>query len=226
MQDNDVVVNEMQSEVVADAPKAYTQTQINDMIKHAKAVSAERTRKELSEQHEAQLAQMQRYQAPQGNTGTDAETVAQMVLERLKEEQQRMYANQVSQQFGAKLAAGKTIADDFDEVLSELDLSKHADVILMANELDNSAEIMYELSKNKGRLNTVEGMLDRGDRKAALAEVRKLSKSIKDENTAKETAKHTQTNEPLSRQKPSAITSLDNGKLTYDDLRNADWLRA
>lgn len=121
-----------------------------------------------------------------------------------------------------KLNAAKDKYSDFDEKVGPLFSEHLGDIWVLANGVENTADVMYHLSENVEKISLIDGLIRR-DPTGALARrsLAKMAESIK----LNEQAAHVKTpNAPLSQIKPSPV-GTDNGSTTINDLRRQPWLR-
>ncbi len=216
--------------------KTLTQSQVNDIVKREKAMAADRARKEYEALQMQQNSQpMAMGGMPQENMGDIENKVFNRILEHAKkleeDEQKRALDEQRAQQQAAlesdakrylvKVATGKDKFSDFDEVMKDFDAGAFPQLALLAGELDNTADIMYELSKNPDKIARLDYLANRSPA-LARKELDKLANSITQNEQALED--NVTTNAPLSRLKSSTV-GADNGKMGLKDYKNADWLR-
>lgn len=216
-------------------------SRVNELIKKAKYDGEKKMQQQLEEM-KAQLEQAQAPQDPQPNaqppTGGQMGGMQQMsqadieaaIEKRLQaqEEQRRQQqlqqeVNQVAEQFYNKMAQGADLYDDFEEVTSGFDSSAFPSIVYLANMMDNTPAIIYELQKNPSKLTHLSILVEKSPQ-MAQKEISRLSQSIKANQEALQQNQETQ--EPLGRMKPSKV-GADNGKFTsVRDYKNASWLKA
>jgi hypothetical protein len=215
--------------------KTLTQSQVNDIVKREKAMATDRARKEYEALQAQQSQPMSMGGMPQGNMGDIEDKVFNRILEHAKkleeDEQRKAFEDQRAQQQAAlesdakrylvKVANGKDKFSDFDEVMKDFDAGAFPQLALLAGELDNTADIMYELSKNPDKIARLDYLANRSPA-LARKELGKLANSITQNDQALED--NVTTNAPLSRLKSSTV-GADNGKMGLKDYKNADWLR-
>lgn len=169
-------------------------------------------------------------QPPQQQTsnGVDPDTARKIAEETFAKQQQELQqkmiaaqqthqAEQTLQQLGAKVNEAKTRLPDFDQVVDFKQFIPAPEVLHYANGVDNSADVIYDLAKNPGKLAQIVALHRTGMRDMANMAVRQLSDSIKQNQNA---AQQVKTPEPLNQMKPSNI-GLGNGsgKESVSDLR-------
>lgn len=130
-------------------------------------------------------------------------------------------AQQIAQQFLSKLMAAKDKYPDFEETLASLEVHKFPEVVQLANNFDNTADIMYELAKNPSKAVILKQCAQLNPNLATI-ELQCLSDSIKQNQTAKQGSI---AQPPLS-QLTRSVTKTDNGLNNVGDYRKQSWLRA
>jgi hypothetical protein len=207
--------------------RTFKQSEVNDLIGRAKSEALERYKRESSiASHQPQ--QQQHYQ-PQHRSDEDIRRLAAEETQRLRDEwsqeSQRnaevQSAQRMAQEFFTKLEAGKSNLQDFDKVMGEVDLQSIPYHVQLANMVDNTAEVMYELASNPSKIGALQNLIDidlRAGRqpRLALQEMKRLSESIK---TNQKASKYHSPNEPLSQMKPSSAGTGNMGVRTASDYR-------
>ena len=167
----DLVVEQADSVESPEPPpeKMLTASQVNELVKRAKRKGEQKMQEQLEatraelEQLKAQQGQQQEAQQPQMPQGIDPAALQQLVAEQIAQqaaEAQRKQAeaqlheevNQVAQQYHGKMAQGKTLYDDFEAVTADFNAAEFPQLVYLANELDNTAAVIYALRKNPGKL--------------------------------------------------------------------------
>lgn len=250
LQDTDVGADEAQAEPTP-PEKMLPASQVNELIKKAKRKGEQKMQEQLDaakqqiEQLQAQQAQQQvqnvaqtgqqqppQQQQGQQQQGVDTQQVMQQVMQQLaqrqEEEQRKRHeeqiaeeVNQVAQQYFGKMAQGKEMYEDFEAMTADFNPAEFPQLVFLANQMDNTPAIIYELRKNPGKLADLAVLVEKSPT-MARSEIAKLSESIKRNDEAKRTLQEPQ--DPLNRLKPSPV-GTDNGKRTIRDYKNASFLR-
>lgn len=205
--------------------KVLTQSEVNDLIGRKKAEAYEQGKREALAQLQAQS---QPVQAPVSSMGGMQQYSPDHIRNMVAEEAQRQLqyqaqmaeGNRIANEFTQKMVAAKDKYPDFEQTVSSLDFTKIPHIVRLANQADNTADIMYDLANNPHKIANLLTLANTDDRLAQQG-IAKLSQSIK-QNQAVENQKSSR--EPLSQMKPS-ITGTDNGSMTVSDLRKQPWLR-
>ena len=94
-------------------------------------------------------------------------------------------------------------------------------IVYLVADKENTADIMYELAKNPQKLAVV-NMWAEKDPERAAAELDKLSESISQNESAAQ--EYQPTNPPISQIKQSNV-GMNNGKMSLEDFKKAEWNR-
>lgn len=183
-------------------------------------------------QNTAQTGSPQQPQQEQGpQQGMDPQQIMQQVMQQLQQKQQEdeqkrhqdqieHEVNQVAQQYFGKMAQGKDMFEDFDAMTADFNPAEFPQLVFLANQMDNTPAIIYELSKNPGKLADLSVLVDKSPTRAR-SEMAKLSESIKRNDEAKRNLQEPQ--DPLNRLKPSPV-GTDNGTKNVRDFKGASYL--
>lgn len=249
LQETDVGASEAEQAEPTPPEKMLPASQVNELVKRAKRKGEQKMQEQLDaakqqiEQLQAQQAEQQvqnvaqsgQQQPPQQQgqqQGVDTQQVMQQVMQQLQqkqeEEQRKRHeeqiaeeVNQVAQQYFGKMAQGKDMYEDFEAMTADFNPSEFPQLVFLANQMDNTPAIIYELRKNPGKLADLSVLVEKSP-SMARSEIAKLSESIKRNDEAKRTLQEPQ--DPLSRLKPSPV-GTDSGKQTLRDYKNASYLR-
>ncbi len=230
--------------------KMLPASQVNELIKKAKRKGEQKMQEQLDAARQ-QIEQLQTQQAQQGlqNTaqtgspqppqqqqgqpqGIDQQQVMQQVMQQLEQKQQEDQAkrhqeqieqevNQVAQQYFGKMAQGKDMFEDFEAITADFNPAEFPQLVFLANQMDNTPAIIYELRKNPGKLADLAVLVEKSP-SMARNELSKLSESIKRNDEAKRNLQEPQ--DPLNRLKPSPV-GTDNGTKNVRDFKGASYLR-
>jgi hypothetical protein len=240
LQDLVVEQDEPQGSTESPPEKMLTASQVNELVKRAKRKGEQKmqeqldaTRQELeqlkAQQGQPQEAPQQQQQAPQGvDPQALQQLVAQQIAEQQAETQRKQHeeqlhqeVNQVAQQYFGKMAQGTSLYDDFEAITADFNPAEFPQLVYLANELDNTAAVIYELRKNPGKLAQLATLVKESPG-IARSELNNLSQSIKRNDDAKRNLQEPQ--DPLNRLKPSPV-GTDSGEKTVRDFKGASFLR-
>lgn len=247
LQDTDVGADEAQAEPTP-PEKMLPASQVNELIKKAKRKGEQKMQEQLDaarqqiEQLQVQQAQQQMQNTAQTGSpqppqqgqqqGIDTQQVMQQVMQQLQQKQQEDEAkrhqeqieqevNQVAQQYFGKMAQGKDMFDDFEAMTADFNPAEFPQLVFLANQMDNTPAIIYELRKNPGKLADLAVLIEKSP-SMARNELSKLSESIKRNEEAKRNLQEPQ--DPLNRLKPSPV-GTDNGTKSVRDFKAASFLK-
>ena len=134
-----------------------------------------------------------------------------------QEAQQRAQIDAMARTYLEKMKQGPTLYEDFDEVTKGFKPNKYPQVAVIAAELENTPDIIYDLRKNPQKLATLQMFALNEDYDELREELTKLSKSIK--NNAQSLSQNQKSPQPLTKLKSSAFAGQDTGKRTISDMR-------
>ena len=125
-------------------------------------------------------------------------------------------ANRIVRMFGEKIVAGKDKYDDFETVAKSVRMENYPGVVqLLAEHVDNSADVLYHLAKNRSKLYEFERFYAEQP-EDAVYEMKRLSDSMK---ANEEASKAKNPNAPLSQNRPSNTGTDSGGALSMSDLK-------
>ncbi len=222
MSSEDAVVDVNQAQPVI-APvvqeKMHTQAEVDRLIGAVKA--RERQDMEAQRSQQGGMGGMQ-------SAGFDKEAmmgeVTKMLEEReatrqreTQEQQERQAIDEIAKQYDEKMKQGPMLYDDFKEVTGGFKPGKYPAIAVMAAQMENTPDIIYELRKNPTKLAALQTFALQGDDDTLREEMTKLSKSIK--RNEEQIANNTKSPKPLSKLKTSATAGQDTGAKGIRDLR-------
>lgn len=212
--------------------KLVRQSEVNDLIGRAKREAYEKGRNSVTptqtQSNYSDSAPTQTMQsAPYQQSVSSEDHIRRIAAEEAARTRDQIYADaqaqsaksqwdRVTQTYEAKISAGKEKYPDFDTV-ANIDMSGYPAVKqILADYVDNSADLLYELGKDRFKLSQLEAMgRDQYQWRDAIVQAQRISSSIKENEKA---AKVRLPNEPLSQLRPS-ITGMDSGNVSHRDLR-------
>lgn len=218
-------------EVVRQTEKLIPASEVSKHIAGAKKKAYEKARRDL----EAEMMDRQPIGTPEVMARqSEADLQSQAPLtgnpqEMMREEIQRVLKEQSDAQLkqhqesedrriitelASKMEDAKKRMPDFDDVLSQFDFTATPDLLRMSNMFDNSGDLLYDLAKNPMKIGSLVGLAGT-DPRAAHAQMRKLSESIKQNSDAKNQGLP---NEPLQSLRSSNVGS-GNGTANLADLK-------
>jgi hypothetical protein len=220
-------VDETQESAPA-AEKMLSQSEVDRIVKQVKVNAADKARRDALAEMQASRPVNQpvdhNVNVTQGFGGMTPryDDIRQMVADETQKQQdsfrQKAYqearikeGERVASEFFHKLQSGQEKYEDFETVVGKLPFSKIPEVVELANSVDNTDDIMYELAKNPIKLASIK-TLSSFDRDAAFAEIKKISASIKNNQQAQNQV----LDEPMRHLK-SSPTQLDDGEKSVAD---------
>ncbi len=226
--DNVSDMNQTQVEPTPITEKMISQSQVNEIVGNAKREAAERAVEAYKRQQAQQAsASSTPQQAPSDYRGMSEEDIKRVSGNEIKRhfsemEQQAQEranveaANRIVGMFVDKVMAGKDKYEDFESVTGNVAMKYYPNVVqLLAENVDNAADVLYHLAKNRTKLYELESTCAHNP-PDAIYEVKRLSDSIK---ANEESSQMKNANAPLSQNRPSN-TGTDSGSfLSMSDLK-------
>ncbi len=225
-------------QVAIPEPEAKSEP-VNDMLNKAtvsKIVERERLkafekgkREALMElQQQQQLSQKsspspQGVSAPQqlgGMQQMSAADIERMIAEKapqlLQDHVNQMRNQQTVESFVSKMQAAEAKYPGLEQKLNELDYSSMAPIISLANDMENTGDIMKEILDNPMKMANLLTLQYTQPAMAKRAMI-ELSNSIKMNQEA--LAQEKQAQDPMSQLKPSTNAGMDNSAMSVSDFR-------
>ncbi len=145
-----------------------------------------------------------------------AEQAPQILHERMNQHMQEVQQKQAIDSFVNKMQAAEIKYPGLEIKLNELDYNSLMPIVQMANDMDNTGDIMKELVDNPEKLSNLT-ILAYTQPKLAMRKMADLSKSINVNQEA--LAQEKQAQDPMSQLKPSTSAGMDDGKMSVNDFR-------
>lgn len=226
MQNNDAGSETSSSSEPIEGEKLLKQSEVDNIVKSVKQKTADKVREQI--RLESYAPQNQRppvNPAEQENQSVDKSLSEDRVRELVNQESERLsneaVANRIANDFQNKITAAKEKYPDIDQAIEKLNLPSIPHLAVWANSLDNTADVMYEISQHPSKFANLLTLAQQSPHLAVM-EMQKLSESIK--KNQQDADQHKQANEPLNQIKPSP-TGSDNGTMSIADYKKQDWLR-
>lgn len=211
----------------------FNRIQVSDVVKREQKKAYEKGRREAL----MELQQQQQQAQPEVNANTQApaqtppsslggmnqisrEDILKMISEQtpqvLRNHVDSIKKEQIVNSFVQKMQAAESKYPGLEEKLNELDYSTIAPLIEMANNLENTGDIMKELVDNPMKMGNLVSLLYTQPRLATKA-MQDLSNSIKQNNEALDKEQSAQ--DPFGQIKPSGNAGMDNGSMSVRDFQ-------
>lgn len=226
--DNTSDVNQTQTESSTHASeKMVPQSQVNEIVGNAKREAAERAVEAYKRQATQASPQYENVSKPHLPHGISEDDIKRVTGDEIKKHfgqlqqdaQERAnieQANRIVGIFKDKIVAGKDRYEDFESVTGNVEMQYYPNVVqLLAEQVDNSADVLYHLAKNRDKLYRLEALCGHNARDA-IHEVKRLSDSIKANDQTSQTRN---ANAPLSQQRPSNTGTDSGSTLSMSDLK-------
>lgn len=230
--------------------RTFKQSEVNDLVGRARHEAIERYKRDTSmashttytqpvqqpQGYGQQQAQQGMYAAPQqpqynGMSEPEYRRIAAEEARRSRNEWQQeaqrqaeeQHAQRIASEFFTKVGSGDGGLPGFEKIMSEsgIDLRSIPYHVQLANNVDNTREVMVELIRNPAKIGMLQNLIDidvKNGRQPnlAMAEMKRISSALKENANA---AKYTSPNEPLSQMRPSNAGTGNHGALTVSDYK-------
>jgi len=197
--------------------RSFNQQQVTDLINRERKEAVEKFKRSQQNQASDHAMTAQNSLPEDEIRRLAAEETHRLRNEWVREAEQtrqEQEAEKIAKDFFTKLSTGKDKYQDFDKVMGDVEFRSIPHVVQLANMVDNTQDVMYELGKNPTKIATIQQLIAISP-KLAYAELQKLSQSIKDNEAAGKTKLP---REPLS-QIRSSNTVTDNGEWSVSAAR-------
>ena len=213
-----------------DQKPVFNKIQMSDVVRREQQKAYEKGKREALMELQQQEAQQEQQQtaAPQNQAPSSLGGMAQMSpddIRRMIAEQapqvlhdhvQELQTRQAVDSFVSKMQAAEQRYPGLESKLNDLDFSTLAPVIKMANEMENTGDIMAELLDNPQKMGNLMTLVY-AQPKLALRQMIELSNSIKQNQDA--IAQDKSAKEPLSQIKTSSTAGMDSGSMSVSDFQ-------
>src|ERR1700675_1075279 len=195
--------------------RLFKQSELNEIVGRAKHDAVESFKRQQQTQYAQQAPQSNQTQSSKSLSEDDVKRLTSEELARQRDQWTREaqekadadIAQRIVNSYKEKIAPGKEKYEDFEAVTNNVDMRYYPNVVqLLAEYVDNSHDVIYELAKNRTKMYQLESTCAHNPQDA-IYEIKRLSDSIK-ANESSSQMKHA--NSPLSQQRPSN-TGTDSG---------------
>lgn len=211
----------------AEQEKTLPVSRVEELVKKAKLKGRDSMQAELDAVR-AENATLKQNQGSMGGMAApvDQEALKQEILAQLKQQFQEAQESQaareldeqakrVAEEYRSKMKSGSEKYEDFDDVMADFNPQAFPNLVYLANQVDNTPDVMRELMQNPSKWATVTVLSER-DPAAAQKMISRISNSIKTNEQAK--AQEKEVAPPLGRLS-STSTGQDSGDLSMQDLK-------
>ena len=222
---------EPQEDIVREQEKMIPASEVSRHIAGAKKKAYDKAKREYEEKLR-QTNEVVNQQSPgtrsdvdqmrMNNPNSDPRSMMREELEKLLQEQEQMRmrahheneARKILTELATKVEDAQKRIPDFKDVISQFDFTATPELLEASNLFDNSGDILYDLAKNPSKIGSLRSLAQISPT-AVFGEMRKLSDSIKQNQTAKST----QFAKEPSRTFQSSNVGGDSGNLSLADLK-------
>ncbi len=207
--------------------RLFKQAELNEIVGRAKHDAVESFKRQQEQHQQQPYVQPQSTISQSSQKALSEDDVKRLTSEELgrqredweKQNLERQHADAAQRIVNAykdKIAAGKDKYQDFEAVTSNVDMRYYPNVVqLLAEHVDNSSDILYDLAKNRTKLGNLEFMCGHNPQDA-IYEIKRLSDSIK---ANEQSSQMRASKSPLSQQRPSNTGTDSGGVLSMSDLK-------
>ena len=204
--------------------RLFKQSELNEIVGRAKHDAVESFKRQQQTQYAQQAPQSNQTQSSKSLSEDDVKRLTSEELTRQRDQWTREaqekadaeIAQRIVNSYHEKIAPGKETYEDFEAVTNNVDMRYYPNVVqLLAEYVDNSHDVIYELAKNRTKMYQLESTCAHNPQDA-IYEIKRLSDSIK-ANESSSQMKHA--NSPLSQQRPSNTGTDSGGTLSMKDLK-------
>lgn len=208
---------------LAQQEKMLRQSEVNDIVGRAKQEAANRAVENYKRSMQQESQPSHRESPAQVDEGRfrqlaaeEANRLRDQWISEAQQKHDEHSAQQIVKGFYDKIEAGKQKYEDFEKVTGDVELRRFPHVVqMLSQQIDNSHDVLYELSKNRAKLAQIE-MTARDFPQEALYDLRRLAESVKknDEASGRRDA-----HAPLNQQRPSSVGTDSGSVLSMRDLK-------
>lgn len=195
--------------------RVFRQSDLNEIVGREKHEAVERYKRNLEKDN---VNQSHNHEISEDRFRSIAMEEARRHSEELLRQQQEKIemqeATRFAHDFGSKLTSASDKYPELEKGLSAFSFGKYPNAVSLINSLDNVPDVTYELMDNPSKFMQIE-ILAAHDPDQARKELKKLSKSIKDNQEAANTKLP---KPPLSQLRPSN-TGTDSAQLSIRDYK-------
>ena len=204
--------------------RLFKQSELNEIVGRAKHDAVESFKRQQQTQYAQQAPQSNQTQSSKSLSEDDVKRLTSEELARQRDQWTREaqekadadIAQRIVNSYKEKIAPGKEKYEDFEAVTNNVDMRYYPNVVqLLAEYVDNSHDVIYELAKNRTKLYQLESTCGHNPQDA-IYEIKRLSDSIKANETHSQMT-HART--PLSQQRPSNTGTDSGNTLSMRDLK-------
>lgn len=224
-----VPVEETQSPETGNNADVLTRDVVSKIVDRERKKAFEKGREEAMSELQAQQPQqgqapVEQIQQGQQSLGGMQQMSPQDIQKMIAEHAPQALQDHIAQQrqdhtvnsFVSKMQAAEAKHPGLEAKLNDLDYSSLSPLIYMANDMENTGDIMKELVDNPEKMSSLI-ILSHTQPKLAQRKMMDLSNSIKTNQEA--LAQEKQAQDPMSQLKPSSSAGMDNGNMSVTDFR-------
>ncbi len=204
--------------------RMFTQRDMSEVVRREREKALEKGKREALAEIERQKSMgFQANPLAQNNQMTQeqieqiiAQKAPEMLQKQLQELEHNARTKHVVESFANKIEASKERFPELESQLNDLDFHTFAPIVTLANDMENTSEIMHDLMQNPMKMGNLLSLL-RDQPKMAAKAMYELSNSIKQNQQAAQ--ENRSAREPFNQLKPSVTKGIDNSNMSVTDFR-------
>lgn len=220
LQDNDVVPVENAPENASE--KVFDNATVQKIVERERLKAYEKAKRDLQMQ---QMEEAQNQNAPTNQqSGLSPDEVGRLISEQLPQHMQNHIQQEQKKQaissFVTKIEAAEERHPGLEAKLNDLDYDTMAPVVMLANNMENTADIMAELVDHPMKMANLLTLMYTQP-KLAQREMSNLSNSIKQNQAALAQQQEESNQKPIGQTKPSMSSGKNVHDMSLDEIRRA-----
>lgn len=205
--------------------KTLRQSEVNEIVGRAKQEAAQKAVENYKKaQQQTNEQASYRDNSPSMSedrirqmAGEEAQRLRDQWMSDAQERSNTESAQRIVKNFYDKMQAGVEKYEDFEKATGDLELRRFPNTVqMLAEYVDNSHDVMYELSKNRAKLAQIEMTAEKFPQEALHA-LNRIAESIKKNDKV---SGHRTPNSPLSQLRPTTTGTDSGGELSFKDLKS------
>jgi hypothetical protein len=196
--------------------RLFKQSELNEIVGRAKYEAVESFKRQQQQPPQSHNSKSLSEDDIKRLTGEELSRQRDQWTKEAQEKADADIAQRIVNSYKEKIAPGKDKYQDFEAVTNNVDMRYYPNVVqLLAEYVDNSHDVIYDLAKNRTKLYQLESTCNHNPQDA-IYEIKRLSDSIK-ANDANSQIRNS--NSPLSQQRPSNTGTDSSNTLSIRDLK-------
>ena len=186
--------------------KTLTQSQVNKIVAREKREAEQKAARAYEQRLAEHSAENVKNNGENANNNLSSSQIAKLVREEAARLAATQYATTVANAFESKIRQAIHADPDFSDDYDALNIEAHPRLVMMTNELENTADVIRDFARNPSKLANELLLANSGGEELAKRELSRLSSSIK---TNKAALSQKKAPAPLGQIKSSSTTEVD-----------------